>query len=88
MNNIAGGWTPYSTHIDDEMRHVFDQAMEGLLGVSYEPFAVSTQIVAGVNYHFLCNAKVADREGTEYAVMVTISELINAKPVINEIHKI
>lgn len=52
----AGAWSqPNTPEITEEARKAFDKAMEGLLGVKYEPLALlSTQLVSGTNYCFLC----------------------------------
>ena len=57
---MAGGWTPAeSPEITEERQAVFDKAMEGLLGVSYKPVAyLGSQLVAGTNHCFLCQATV------------------------------
>ena len=60
---IAGGWTvskePVTPSIPQEALDAFNAAMEGLDGVGYEPIAyLGSQVVAGVNYGFLCRAKV------------------------------
>ncbi|MBR6029732.1 MAG: hypothetical protein IKP40_11680 [Clostridia bacterium] len=57
---LAGGWTPAeSAEVTEELRAVFDKGMEGLMGVSYTPVAyLGSQIVAGTNHCFLCQATV------------------------------
>lgn len=56
-NEILGGWTTYSTEINAAAKQAFDTALQGLLGVKYEPLAFASQVVAGVNYSFFCNAQ-------------------------------
>ena len=53
---LLGGWnSPESPEITPELQEIFDQATEGLLGVNYTPVAlIGTQVVAGMNYCFLC----------------------------------
>ena len=53
---MTGAWTAYSTEISAEQKALLAKAVG--IGVSYDPIAVATQVVAGVNYRFLCNAKV------------------------------
>ena len=56
---LAGGWTlcDVKADIPEEALLAFDTAMQGLVGVGYEPVALlSTQLVAGMNYCFLCKA--------------------------------
>ena len=57
---LAGGWqVAEETKITEEQKAVFDQALEGLLGVNYEPVAyLASQVVAGTNHCFLCKATV------------------------------
>lgn len=58
---IVGGWSPYHTPTPQEME-VFNQAMEGFVGVHYDPTAVSTQVVNGTNYRFRCTASMPPSE--------------------------
>ena len=56
---LAGGWTLHDIHeeIDETALAAFEKAFEGFAGVGYEPVALlATQVVAGVNYCFLCKA--------------------------------
>ena len=57
---VTGGWTvAESTEINAEEQEIFDKAMEGLVGVNYEPIAyMGSQVVAGLNHCFLCKATV------------------------------
>ena len=54
----AGGWTlnPDSPSIlTDEQKEIFDAALNGIVGADFTPVAVlSTQVVAGMNYQYLC----------------------------------
>lgn len=52
---ILGGWSPYRP-LTAEDRQVFDEALNGLVGVHYQPNEVSTQVVDGMNYRFKCTA--------------------------------
>jgi hypothetical protein len=58
---MCGGWTPYHD-LTPEDQAVFDEAMNGFVGVHYKPQAVSTQVVAGVNYRFRCQASMPPAE--------------------------
>ena len=74
-----GGWTVAEhTEISEEEKAVFDQAMEGLLGVSYEPVAyLGHQLVAGRNHCFLCKATVVYPGAAPKLVLVYIYEDLN-----------
>ena len=54
-NQLAtlGGWSPFDA-VTPEDRLVFHKAMEGFVGVKYEPEKVSKQIVNGMNFRFFC----------------------------------
>ena len=53
---LLGGWeTSEDPEITDELAEVFEKASGKLLGVDYAPVAfLSSQVVAGKNYCFLC----------------------------------
>lgn len=53
---MAGAWTAYNTKISAAQKALLAKAVG--IGVNYVPFAVSTQVVRGANYRFLCNATV------------------------------
>jgi hypothetical protein len=57
---LSGGWTPAADPaVTEEIRALFDRAMEGLLGVNYVPVAyLGSQVVAGKNHAILCQATV------------------------------
>lgn len=69
---IAGGWSEYSTHIPSELKAVFVEALKGRTGVSYSPIAVASQVVAGTNYRFFCNAHSVIPNATNYATIVCV----------------
>ncbi len=57
---LPGGWfEPETPEITEDAKTVFDQAMETLVGVDYVPVALlEQQVVAGMNYCYLCEATV------------------------------
>ncbi|MBR7188877.1 MAG: hypothetical protein IKD53_10020, partial [Clostridia bacterium] len=52
---LAGGWTPAADPaVTEDMKEMFDRALEGLLGVDYVPVAyLGSQVVAGTNHCIL-----------------------------------
>lgn len=56
---MTGGWEATAeTAITDEVQEVFDKALKNSNDEKYEPIALlSTQVVAGMNYCFLCKIK-------------------------------
>jgi len=82
----CGGWTNYRVPITKEDQAVFDEAMEGFVGVHYIPVAVSTQVVAGVNYKFFCISKVVAPGTTPGTALVSIFKPLEGKAVITSIN--
>ena len=72
MSNLVGAFSPYTCEISEEARIAFDQAMDGIVGVRYEPVAVSTQVVSGMNYKFFCNTEAATIRPINGAAIVSI----------------
>ena len=58
---LSGGWAPSADPtVTDELKALFDQGTETLTGVSYIPVAyLGSQVVAGTNHAFLCQAVTA-----------------------------
>ena len=53
---LSGGWTTAEDPaITEEVRKVFDQAVQTMTGAEFEPVSLlATQVVAGTNYCLLC----------------------------------
>ncbi len=73
---IAGGWqVSYEPQMTDELNAVFTKALNGLVGVDYEPIAcLGTQVVAGTNYCFLAKATVVYPGAMPTLVLVYVYE--------------
>ena len=54
---LLGGWTAYHK-LSAKDQAVFNQALEGFVGVQYTLFDVFTQVVAGTHYRFKCKSTV------------------------------
>ena len=77
---IAGGWTvndSYNALLADDEEKIFEQAMEGLVGVGYTPIQViATQLVSGTNYAYLATGTTVTAEPqTNYYVVVVYENL-------------
>lgn len=82
---LYGGWSTFSEDITPEAYEVFEKATEFLLGVSYEPVAFATQVVAGTNYRFFSNATVVYPNAPNTAVMIEIYQPLQGDPYITDI---
>ncbi|MCM1118603.1 MAG: hypothetical protein NC543_04505 [bacterium] len=71
MSAIAGG---YQVHpqIGEQEKAVFEYAMKDHVGMNFEPVAVATQVVNGINYIFICTGSpvVLHPETELYAVQI------------------
>ena len=85
--NIIGGWqASESPEITSELRSVFDKALDGFVGVGYEPIAyLGSQIVAGTNHAFFCKAQVVYPNAQPYFAIVFIYEDLEGNAEIQDI---
>jgi hypothetical protein len=58
---MEGAFSPYRA-LEAEDKEVFDKVFKGITGAKWTPFAVSTQVVAGTNYRFLCGVSLVTAE--------------------------
>lgn len=72
QTTMAGGWSQFRFELSENDRHVFKTALHGLVGVGYTPVAVAHQVVAGMNYSFLCKAQPVYPNAVEFAAKVYI----------------
>jgi hypothetical protein len=67
----VGGWSEFHSLTKDE-EILFKEVMGNILGVSYKPIVVSTQVVSGMNYCFICRATSATNPPKEFNAEVYI----------------
>ena len=77
---LMGGWTPSADPtVTEELKAVFDQGTAALTGMTYVPVAyLGSQVVAGTNYAFLCQAISAYAEiemAPAYAIIYLYRDL-------------
>ena len=82
---FPGGWSKYSEPLTEEAMAIFEEATSGLLGVSYEPLAFATQIVAGTNYSYFCNATVVYPGAPSEAALVDVYAPFDDYPYVTSI---
>ncbi len=81
---LVGGWTPFH-ELTAQDREVFNEATEGkILGVNYDPYLVSTQVVNGTNYRFKCHASVPP-SNVIWEAIVEIFKPINGEAHVTQI---
>lgn len=74
---VVGGWTVndqiVTKLLPDDSEAIFQKAMEGYVGVGYEPAALlATQVVAGTNYLYLCKGTTVTAQPVTSWYLVTV----------------
>ena len=87
-DTILGGWSAWSFDISKEAQTVFAGALKGFVGVNYTPLAFATQVVAGMNYCFICKGKVVYPGAPNTAVKLYIYQPLEGNPHIVQILQI
>ena len=71
-NPVPGGWSNWNFQPTAETVKVFNSALEGYVGVGYQPLAYTSQVVAGTNYCFLAKGTVIVPGAPQKAALVYI----------------
>ena len=75
----AGGWAlndSFAPSLSGTQKEIFDKAAAAISEKSYEPVAViGQQVVAGMNYAYLCSEKAADGTAGGWKVVVIYNDL-------------
>ena len=84
---LTGGWQKAeSKTVTAELQDIFDKALDGYDGAKLEPVELlSTQVVAGVNYRFLCNETVLVPGAEPKEVIVTVFKDLDGKCSITDV---
>lgn len=85
----VGSYTEQRALTQDE-RDLFERVTRELAGVKYTPESVATQIVAGVNYRFICKAETITWEPETYQAQITVYQPLPGQgaPKITEIKRL
>ncbi len=84
----TGAWTPFKTDLSEDQKKVFTTATKDLMGVGYQPIAVATQVVAGTNYSYFCNATLATPAQDTYTAMVNVYQQTDGSVHLTEIRRV
>ena len=84
---ILGNWTVSdSPEISGEVRTLFNEATDRLVGVNYEPVAyLGNQLVAGYNHALFCRATAIVPDAVPYYAVLIIYEDLNVKATLTDI---
>ena len=83
---LTGGYTDAASPVlTDDVKAVFNKAVEGLTGMTYEPVAyLGSQVVAGTNHLILCKAAAVTENPTTTYALLTVYEDLNGNAEITE----
>ncbi len=75
---VSGGYTVWETNeslLSKDQKKTFEKAMEGFTGTSFQPIAViSQQVVAGVNFVYLCQGTTTTEKPVKSWDIITVYE--------------
>ena len=71
--SIPGGYSQFRPLTSADLI-VFQTATANLMGISYEPLSVRTQVVNGTNYTFIARATTTTLPTTSYYVLVNVTQ--------------
>jgi len=83
---MAGGYSEDRAIAAEELA-MFEEVMNDLVGVSYEPTLVATQVVAGMNYRFTATATPVIPEPYSYTAYVYIFKPLSGPALLLNIEK-
>ncbi len=72
MEMCCGGWNVHP-NVSQEDKQVLDTALKGWTGAAFEPLAVATQVVNGVNYLFIAKSTTVTLEPKTGLVKIYIT---------------
>lgn len=86
----VGGWqVTEDAAVSAQAQAVFDQAVEELVGADYEAIALlSTQVVAGTNYCFLCRVTPVYPDPESSYAFIYIYEDLQGNAMVMEVKEI
>jgi hypothetical protein len=84
---LVGAYGPLEP-LDTKTKEIFAKATKGLLGVGYTPLLVATQVVAGTNYFYICNARMVVPEAQPFSAEVIIFQPLKGDPHITSIKRL
>ncbi len=72
QNLGSGAWTDWNFTPDAQSEAIFEKTLGSLNGVDYKLVASATQVVNGINYAFLCEAKSVTAQPLSYIVVANV----------------
>lgn len=87
MKDYEGGFSNFREITNDE-KQMFNEVLKDLVGVGHTPLAVAIQVVSGINYAFLCDAKIMAPGAVPHNDIVIIYKPLQGEPLLTEIRKV
>lgn len=67
----VGSYSKYRMVTNEDLE-IFNEAKKDLIGVEYEALIVAQQVVSGINYKFVCNARLPHIPDSPYLATMTV----------------
>lgn len=81
----VGGWSPFTPPTSAQI-DVLDKAVSGMIGATYTPLLVSTQLVNGTNYNFIAQKTVITGTQTcQTLVIIKVYETLDGEVTLSSI---
>ena len=87
-SSAVGAWSAWNFSLDATAQEVFAKATAGLVGVKYTALAYASQVVAGTNYAFICEAQLVSANPIAYPVVMHVNQPLGGAPIISGIQKL
>lgn len=87
MKDFEGGFSSFREITDDE-KQMFNEILKDFVGVGRTPLAVATQVVNGMNYAFLCDAKIVIPSASPHNEIVIIYRPLQGEPILTQIKEV
>jgi len=80
--HMFGGWQNWHFGMTARAQAVLTEADHHLIGVNYKGLAFTTQVVAGTNYQFLCEASVVIPGAVPYVALMSVTQHLTGPVVV------
>nr|WP_315172156.1 hypothetical protein [uncultured Flavobacterium sp.] len=88
VNGLPGGWQSWNIPSSEDATNALHNALVGIVGATYKPYASTLQVVAGLNFCLLCEQTIVIPDSPKYASLVYAYQDLKGNAHISQIIKI
>jgi len=86
INDLDGGWSQADAEVSEEAKAAFEEATGKMIGADYDLIAlVSTQVVSGMNYCFLCTVRAVSPEAEARYALVYVYQDVQGEAKVTDV---